>query len=129
MKFQCPSCSYVIDVSYPKIIHAGLSDCGFLYCDKSGDLVTWSSYDKTYQSLVPNKHPWTLNAEEKALVEQNLIECPCGGKFTFAAQPRCPNCNHGIPNVVDNVHWIELKNCLDGERQNIWKVVSFESSQ
>ena len=128
MIFQCPSCNFVIDVSYPKIIHAGFSDCGFLYCDKSGDLVTWSSYDKTYQSLVPNKHPWDLNAKEKAIIESNLVACPCGGKFPFAAKPRCPRCNHEIPSIVDNIHWIDWKNRLDGERRNIWKTVKLEVS-
>lgn len=121
MKYQCPSCKYAIDVSYPRIIHAGFSDSGFLYCDKNGDLVTWSSYDKTYAGLVSNKHPWDLSRKEKALVEKNLIDCPCGGKFTFAAKPRCPNCNHEIPDIVDSIHWIELKKHLDGEKRNIWK--------
>ena len=119
--YECPACHYTIKVDYPKVIHAGFSNCGFLYCDKGGDLVTWSSFDKVYESLIPNKHPWTLNAKEKALVERSLTACPCGGKFTFAAKPRCPNCNHEIPEIVDHIHWVELKNYIDGEKQNIWK--------
>jgi hypothetical protein len=125
MIYKCPFCHHVIEVNYPKVIHAGFSDCGFLYCNKSGDLITWSSYDKTYESLVPGKHPWMLSKKEQALIEGNLIDCPCGGKFTFAAHPRCPNCNAEIPDILpDDIHWVELKNLIDGEKENIWKLAT-----
>lgn len=122
MQYKCPACNYLIDVKYPKVIHSGFSNRGFIYCDKSGDLVIWGTYDQTYVSLIPDKHPWTLNKKEQKILEKGLLDCPCGGKFKFTASPRCPNCNVEIPDILpDDIHWVELKKLIDGDKENIWK--------
>jgi uncharacterized protein with PIN domain len=125
IKQNCPECNYEINVSYPDIIHSGFNDSGFLYCDRSGDLLTWGIYDKRYRELVGDVAPWDLNEEEKKVIESALIQCPCGGTFKFAALPRCPNCNSVLPMLQrDKIHWIRLKDHIDGEKKNIWKVES-----
>jgi len=122
INFECPQCHHKIKADYPDIIHSGFDDSGFLYCDKSGDLLTWSSFDPRYVQLVGQIHPWALSKEQKSIVESSLIRCDCGGTFAFAATPRCPVCNHTIPEIsIDDIHWIRLKNHIDGRKTNIWK--------
>jgi len=122
MKYECPFCSATIEVNHPKIIHSGFSDCGFLYCSKCGDLLTWNMYDVGYRALMQDKAPWVLTEEDKHKVESSVIGCPCGGRFTFVAKPRCPNCNTEIPGILpDKMHWVQLKNLIDGEKVNIWR--------
>ena len=122
MKYTCPFCNTLIEVNYPDIIHAGFSDCGFLYCNRYGDLLTWSMYDVGYTTIIKGKPPWSLGEEEKVKIENALIDCPCGGKFKFQCHPRCPSCNNEIPEIApDRIHWVRLRNLIDGEKQNIWK--------
>jgi hypothetical protein len=62
-----------------------------MYCDHDATVVTWSSFDPTYRALVHQKHPWMLDPEERTVVEESIIDCPCGGRFFFSALPRCPS--------------------------------------
>jgi hypothetical protein len=122
MLFNCPSCEHLIIVEYPRIIHAGFNDSGFLYCNTCGDLLTWSSYDVAYQSLLGGKPPWDLTEDEKSIIESHVVKCPCGGAFTFKALPRCPECTQPIPGIIpDRIHWVQLRNRIDGEKEQIWK--------
>lgn len=122
IEYECPSCKQRILLDHPDVVHAGFDDSGFLYCDKNGDLITWSTFDDTYQKLIGQIHPWLLSNDQKRIVEISLKECDCGGKFIYSAPPRCPNCNYPIPNIVkDNLHWVRLKKHIDGTKRNIWK--------
>lgn len=124
MKYTCSFCGFMTEVKYPKIIHAGFSNLGFMYCNKCGDVLTWSSFDPIFEKIVGRKHPWSLTSVEKREVENAIIKCKCGGDFTFSAKPRCPNCNNEIPDIVqDEIHFVILKNRIDGENENIsiWK--------
>ena len=94
-----------------------------MYCNKCGNILTWSTFDPKYRTMV-DKHPWSLTEEEKKKVEEAVIPCDCGGKFTFSANPRCSNCHNEIPGILpDNIHFVVLGNRIDGEKQNvnIWK--------
>ena len=120
--YVCPFCANEIDISYPNSIHAGFNDSGFMYCDNSSHLVTWSILDKYYKALVNGAVPWLLSAEEKNKIETAVINCECGGSFKFSAKPRCPHCSNEIPEILpDAIHYIKLGKVLDGETENIWK--------
>jgi hypothetical protein len=122
INYECPNCHQKINSEYPDIIHSGFNDSGFLYCDKTGDLLTWSSFDKKYIELIGQTQPWQLSTKQKAIIESSLKACDCGGRFLFSATPRCPNCNSPIPGILnDNIHWVRLKKHINGTKQNIWK--------
>jgi len=122
INYTCPNCKAKITRDHPDVIHAGFDDSGFLYCDKSGDLLFWSAFDPTYKKIVDGVLPWTLSDEQKKKVESALKECDCGGKFLFSAPPRCPNCNSPVPKITgDNIHMVRLKREIDGSKRNIWK--------
>ena len=118
----CRFCNYSINIIYPKTIHAGFSNMGFMYCNKCPNLLTWGSYNRDYMKIIERKHPWALNEDEKKKVEDAVIKCECGGNYTFSAKPRCPNCNNEIPEILpDKIHYIVLKKEIDGHKENIWK--------
>ena len=118
----CRFCNYSINIAYPKTIHAGFSNMGFMYCSKCPNLLTWGSYNREYMNIIQGKHPWDLNENEKNKVEDAIIKCECGGSFKFSAAPRCPNCNNEIPEILsDKIHYIVLKKEIDGDKENIWK--------
>ena len=122
MEYTCKFCKQLIKVEYPKIIHSGFDDTGFMYCDKCGDILTWDAYDPNYEAIVGDKLPWMLNDDEKIRVEKAVISCDCGGNFKFEAKPRCPKCNNEIPDILpDAIHFIILNNEINSRERNIWK--------
>ncbi len=124
MKYNCKFCNYLIEVDYPYIIHSGYNDTGFMYCNKSGDLITWNIYDDNYNKIAGNIAPWIekFTQKMKTEIEDSVIDCPCGGKFIFTAKPRCPNCNIEIPDILpDSIQFVQLRNRIDGEKVNVWK--------
>jgi hypothetical protein len=67
-------------------------------------------------------HPWALNDEQKAIVENSLKPSICGGQFRFGALPKCPNCNSILKQLLrDNIHYVQITNVLDGDKVEIWK--------
>jgi hypothetical protein len=116
MSYKCEFCGTIIPNEYPNLIHAGFSNLGFMYCNKCPNLLVWESYDKIYSTFIGDKHPWTLSEEEKKKVEDNAIQCECGGKFQFDAKLRCPECNNEIPGILpSSIEFIELKNVIQGD--------------
>lgn len=123
MKYTCPFCNFSITAEYHQIVHSGFNNSGFMYCDKSGDILTWSTFDSNYRTIV-DKHPWSLTQDEKQKVEDAVITCTCGGRFRFSAKPRCPNCNNEVPAILpDDIHFVVLKGRINGEKKDakIWK--------
>lgn len=48
----CPNCGRAFDYHE---YHAGFGNQGFLYCDQDEAVLTWSSYDPTYETVVGQK--------------------------------------------------------------------------
>ena len=122
MEISCPGCGRTIILKQPYQYHAGFSDRGFLYCDSCSGLVTFSTYNPFYVRLVGEKHPWSLNQDEKQKVEDHLQPC-CGGAghYRFDAPPRCPYCNCSLSELlIDKMHYIEIGDVVDADKQDIW---------
>src|SRR5438309_12076697 len=114
----CPHCARLIQFEQ---YHAGFGDEGYLYCDKDSTVLTWSSYDRVYSSIV-RKHPWMLTDAEKRLVEDALLPCPLGGKFAFSNSPRCPHCSQEIRSLVpDAIHYIVVGRNVTPKDAPVWR--------
>ncbi len=87
--------------------HSGFGDEDFFYCDQCGAvaIVDWYSkqyrpfYEKyihknSYEAQKPESLAKFSKDKHDMLIEisQHLATCPCGGKFTIDAAPRCPYC-------------------------------------
>src|SRR4051794_31938673 len=94
-----------------------------MYCDQDSTVVTWSTFDPIYDSIVPNTHPWALSPDEQELVEAAIVDCPHGGRFRFAALPRCPHCGTELPKLAEvAIYFVVLADRLDGEKhQRVWR--------
>jgi len=105
---------------YP--FHSGFSNRTFLYCDETPAVLEFSVYNPRYVSIVGDKHPWSLDDEEKRKLEQSLKPCPLGGQFRFGAHPRCPACGSEIPDLPqDDIHFIEIGTVFDGDIEDVWQ--------
>lgn len=117
---QCPSCGRFPSIKH--VYHAGFSNSGFLYCDRCTNVLVFSSFDPNFESIVGKKHPWTLNEEERRAVERALVDCPCGGKFSFENPLRCPHCNASVRGpLFETIYYNVVGQVLDGDKQNVWK--------
>lgn len=121
MELTCPSCHKRILLKQKYFYHAGFSDEGFMYCDNDSTTLKFSSYDKIYESIVGPKHPWSLNESEKVKVENELKNCPCGGKFRFANLSLCPLCRQSIQSLIPaKIYFIEFDRIFDAEKDSMW---------
>src|SRR5258708_6847015 len=101
--------------------HAGLGDEGYMYCDRDATVITWSSFDPTYSSMVHNTHPWMLTDAEKRIVEAAIIECPCGGRFRFGNPPLCPHCSGDLSDLApEPIYYVVLGRRIDGDVSPAW---------
>ena len=102
--------------------HAGFGDQGYMYCDQDSTVVTWGAYDPTYVSIVGNVNPWMLDSAAKRRVEDAIVECPHGGRFSFEALPRCPHCRAELPDLAaDPIYFVILADRLNSEsHHNVW---------
>jgi len=102
VKLRCRSCGRSTEAIHDHPYHAGFSDVCFLYCDRESSVVTFSVYDPTYESLSNGKVAWDgrLNTVERRRVEENLLPCPCGGRFSFENPLRCPHCGAALADSI-----------------------------
>ena len=116
----CPHCNHSFNYQQ---YHSGFGNQGFLYCDTDEVVLTWSSYDQTYQTVIPDTHPWMLDADEQKKVENALLPCPFGGHFSFKNPPRCPRCSGDVSSVVEGgIYFIITGRRIDAEMgEVIWK--------
>ncbi len=123
LKLICSSCHRVLEAKQDHPYHAAFSDQGFLYCDKDSTVLVFSSFDKMFEMLVgPGKHPWTLDNKKRRIVENALINCPCGGRFAFNNPLRCPECGNVISGtLLETVYYYVLGQLVDGEKERIWR--------
>jgi hypothetical protein len=121
MEIKCLACGQVTVIAQEYPFHAGFSNRGFLYCDACPAIIEFDTYNPRYTSLVGDKHPWSLNAEEKQRVEDALRPCGTGGRFRFGALPRCPACNEPLTNLLqDDMHYVEIGKVVDADKEDAW---------
>lgn len=100
--------------------HAGFSNEGYMYCDQDEAVLTWGAYNSSHTRIV-DKHPWMLSPEERRLVEASIKPCPCGGRFAFSNQPRCPSCNRELPELLSNpIYFAVVGRRVDGDKADAW---------
>ena len=116
---RCLGCKRIISFKGP--FHAGFSNQGFLYCSKDPTVLVFDSYNRYYNRIIADKHPWMLATKEKQYVEQHLKPCPCGGTFKFSNRPRCPCCGEVISNLVDSTHYVIISKGINGNKRSAWK--------
>lgn len=132
-EFHCRSCG--AKVRGQGKYHAGFNDTGFLYCDKDSTVLTFSSYDPTYDRLLASiysgsvPHPWGIiekgDKDALRIIEEHLIRCPCGGRFSFKNPLRCPVCGGAFSGPLsETIYFIVLERVIDGDKVNVWKDVS-----
>jgi hypothetical protein len=102
--------------------HAGFGDQGYMYCDRDSTVVTWSAYEPAYAAIAGNVNPWVLGDDAKRRVEDAVVECPHGGRFSFDALPRCPHCGSELPELAaDPIYFVILADWLNGDSQTVWR--------
>lgn len=122
MDVRCPHCGKTLHLSQPYPYHAGFNNEGFLYCDSDPTVVTFSSFNPGYRTLVGDVHPWSLDAAQRQIVEDHLLPCPCGGRFLFASEPTCPSCGASLRSALPGPgYYVIVGRRLDGDRDPIWK--------
>ena len=121
MEINCLACGKTTTIAQKHPYHAGFSSRGFLYCDSNSAILEFDTYNARYMSIVGDKHPWSLNLEEKTLVENALKPFVLGGRFRFDALPRCPKCNEPLPQLLnDNIHFVEIGKVIDADKEDAW---------
>ena len=131
--FKCKSCG--AEVEGRARYHTGFSNMGFLYCNKDQTVLVFSSYDKVYTKLVGGPIPpwglaWGKKTEELKRVEDNLVSCPCGGRFLFVNPLICPVCKGVFSEpIAEDIHFIILGKLIDADKENVWKTNSLKSTE
>jgi hypothetical protein len=97
---HCAHCGFQLSFGQSYAFHAGFGNCGFLYNDAGDESFIWSSFDPDYIALVGQCHPWMLNEEQRARVEQALLPSPSGGSWRFSNPARCPQCAEPISGPI-----------------------------
>jgi len=120
MKERCRACGLELEIKGK--YHAGFSQVGFLYCDRDQAVLTFGIYDERLLNLVPGNAPWAFTDEEKKLVEDHLLDCPCGGRFSFRNPLICPECGGAFANPMslDDIYFAVIGPWIDGEKADIW---------
>jgi hypothetical protein len=123
VKINCSACGQVTTIAQKHQFHGGFSNRGFLYCDCCSAILEFDTYNPKYTAIVGDKHPWSLNSEEKQRVEDGLKPCAYGkgGRFRFDALPRCPACNESLPDLLkDEFHYVEIGKVIDADNEDVW---------
>lgn len=121
MEIKCSACGQVTSIAQEYQYHAGFGNQGFLYCDTCPAILEFDSYNPKYRAVVGDKHPWSLNSEEKKRVEGALKPCDGGGRFRFGALPRCPACNEPLPDLLkSDIHFVEIGKVIDADTEDVW---------
>jgi hypothetical protein len=121
MKIICSACGQTSTVAQDYPFHSGFSSRGFLYCDSNPAILEFDPYNPKYTAIVGDKHPWSLNSNDKESVENALKPYEKGGRFRFGALPRCPICNEILTNLLtDEIHFVEIGKVIDADKEDVW---------
>jgi hypothetical protein len=82
---RCEACG----VEFPfAIYHNGFGDSAYGYCEFCGRTVLLSGW-----SEAANRIPFRVHQPIEDRIMPLLKSCPCGGRFSNIAKPRCPSCH------------------------------------
>ena len=83
----CPHCHH----NNPAWRSSGMGDCRpHFYCDRCSNVILREvDYDLVYLSPMSD-------AEMLKIIARGLPNCPCGGRFTPGASPKCAHCGKEI---------------------------------
>ncbi|TPG64497.1 hypothetical protein [Hymenobacter nivis] len=102
---RCPACARLT----PGWRSSGMSECfpHFFCSDCSNVIHREADKELVYEAATP---------ELLAQIAATLPVCPCGGRFTPGAGPKCQHCRAEIPLVADAVAYLHNPNMvvLDG---------------
>ena len=129
MELKGSSCGRSTEANQDHPYHAGFSDACFLYCDRDSSVVTFGVYDPIYDSLTNGKVAWDgrLNEVERRQIEENLLPCPCGGRFSFENPRRCPHCGAALADsILKTNYFYVVGRHVAGEKRNVWKSQSMQ---
>jgi DNA-directed RNA polymerase subunit RPC12/RpoP len=116
---RCPDCGH--ELTFQRY-NARFGDQGYMYCDKDSTVLTWGAYDPIYTRFAGQVNPWMLDQDCRSQVERRVIACPSGGRFRFAASPRCPRCSAELPELQrDPAYFVVLGEWIDGEAVSVWR--------
>ncbi len=104
---RCYHCNSSFNFSHS---HSGFSDEHFFYCDRCGITAVVEWYTKEYQQfykehIEPSYDPSSVGdlakfeehtRKTRAVLSQHLQPCPCGGRYSVDAIPRCPHCRKAM---------------------------------
>ncbi len=82
------------------LIHNGFNESSYAYCDSCGSTAIFDDH-----SAPPLPSPLNF-AVIPSRLENRILGCHCGGRFTADAKPRCPHCNTAL-SATDAAEWIE----------------------
>lgn len=121
MEVTCSTCGVVTKIAQKHPYHAGFSSRGFLYNDSRSAILEFNPYNPKYVAVVGDKHPWALSDSEKAEVEAAIKPDPSGGRYSFRALPRCPECNAELPDLLPgDTYFVEVGDVIDGDQEDVW---------
>ena len=127
MILDCLCCHGKIELAQKYVYHAGFSNVGVAYCAQCGRTLTFSTFDKVYRSIVPDKHPWSLTTEEQRRVDSRLKPCKCGGRFSLREHPRCPYCWCNLSELLGgDICYVRFPGSVDGDEVNVWVAADSE---
>src|SRR5436190_23836440 len=95
LQLTCPHCNGDIRNLLQGWYHAGLSNVMSLQCEACyGNAVVdgWAR--------APGWDDRKTVLENQPKLEEALVPCMCGGRFTVAATPKCPLCNQSIESLL-----------------------------
>jgi hypothetical protein len=95
---QCPACHQLT----PGWRSSAMSECcpHFFCSDCSNVIYRDANKQLLYEAA-------EVNPELLAQIAATLPECPCGGRFTPGAGPKCRHCHQEIPLVKDAVAYLQ----------------------
>jgi hypothetical protein len=103
---HCEQCGHDNALDQDNFLHAGFGDVGFLYNEAGTQTLIWSTFDPAYVKIVGEHHPWALNPEQRAALEDALRPAPTGGRWLFANPPRCVKCGSAVgTSIIDGIYY------------------------
>ena len=84
----CETCG--VHFAY-NLFHSGFDDLAYAYCDCCGRTAVLGDWSK-----IARRMPALIQGALQATIAPLLKACPCGGRFSNSASPRCPSCNHEL---------------------------------
>jgi hypothetical protein len=83
-EMSCPQCAVTFEYM---LVHSGLNECAYAYCEACGRVALLHPQDRT-----PAGVRLRLNRRITKEIEPHIAPCECGGRFRASAGPRCPSC-------------------------------------